>query len=120
MRLRKEGVPVKYMNPKEGILTWLCGLSLLNTGDGDEQMMYDYLDAWASAETGRYIISEYGYGHANGEAFKLVDQATLDSLGFGTDPEAMLNAGHIFSLIPPERYEKYIQMFEEVKALSGI
>ena len=120
MRLRNEGVPVAYMKPKEGILTWLCGLSLLNTGDGDEQMMYDYLDAWASAETGRYVISEYGYGHANSEAFKLVDRATLDNLGFSEDPEEMLKEGYIFSLIPPERYQKYIQLFEDVKAESGV
>ena len=120
VRLRNEGVPVAYMKPKEGILTWLCGLSLLNTGDGDEQMMYDYLDAWASAETGRYVISEYGYGHANSEAFKLVDRATLDNLGFSEDPEEMLKEGYIFSLIPPERYQKYIQLFEDVKAESGV
>ena len=120
IRLKNEGIPVKYMKPKEGILTWLCGLVKLNTGQGDEDLMYDFLDAWLSPESGKWMIEEYGYGHSNQKAFDLVDPQTLVDLGFDTDPAAMLTSGHIFSLIPPDIYQKYIEMFEEVKALSGV
>jgi spermidine/putrescine-binding protein len=119
VRLKEAGVPVKYMVPKEGILTWLCGLVRLNTGEGDEQMTYDFLDAWLAPETGKYVIEEFGYGHANAKAFDLVAPETLAGLGFSTDPTEMLASGHIFELIPPATYQKYIDMFEEVKALSG-
>lgn len=119
VRLKEAGIPVKYMVPKEGILTWLCGLVKLNTGKGDEQMIYDFLDAWLAPETGKYVIEEFGYGHGNKKAFDLVAPETLAGLGFSSDPTEMLASGHIFKLIPPETYQKYIDMFEEVKALSG-
>ena len=32
----------------------------------------------------------------------------------------MLTSGHIFSPIPADIYHKHIEMFEEVKALSGV
>ena len=120
VKLRYEGVPVKYMKPKEGILTWLCGLSLLNTGDGDEQMMYDYLDAWAAPETGRYLISEYAYGHANRKAFDLVDPDELAIRGLDGDMAAMLAGAHIFSPIPDERYETYMRILQSVKRKFGV
>ena len=82
--------------------------------------MYDFLDAWLSPETGKWMMEEYGYGHSNKKAFDLVAPQTLIDLGFDTDPAEMLTSGHIFSLIPPKTYEKYIQMFEEVKAMSGV
>ncbi len=65
-------------------------------------------------------MAEYGYGHSNQKAFDLVEPQTLVDLGFDTDPAAMLTSGHIFSLIPPDIYHKYIEMFEEVKAASGV
>ena len=64
-------------------------------------------------------MAEYGYGHANQKAFDLVQPETLADLGFSADPSEMLTSGHIFSLIPADIYQKYIRMFEEVKAMSG-
>ena len=120
VRLKDQGIPVKYMHPKEGILTWLCGLARLKNGTGDEQMVYDYLDAWLAPETGKYVIEEFGYGHANRKAFALASPEKVAALGFSADPAEMLAEGHIFSYIPPKINQKYIDMFEEVKAASGV
>lgn len=120
VRLKKQGVPVAYMKPKEGILSWVCGKAMLNTGEGDEQLVYDFIDAWASPETGKFMISEFGYGHSNRKAWDLVDSDTISSLGFSSDPSEMLSDGYIFRAISHENEKKYIQMFEQVKAEAGL
>ena len=36
INLSNQGVPVKYMKPKEGLFTWVCGLALGKNGEGSE------------------------------------------------------------------------------------
>ena len=113
--LKEQGLPVKYMNPKEGILTWVCGLMMLEDGPGDEQARYDVIDAMLAPESGAWLIDNYGYGHANSKSFDMVSPGRLDELGLST-PEALFEQGVFFQPITPEQREKYIDMFEEVKA----
>jgi spermidine/putrescine transport system substrate-binding protein len=115
--LKKQGVPVKYMNPKEGILTWVCGFMMLKDGPGDEQAAYDFIDAALAPDSGRYLIDEYGYGHSNRKSFDLVEPERLAELGISS-PEALFKQGIFFQPIEPATREKYIAMFEEVKAGS--
>ena len=115
VRLKEQGLPVAYMNPKEGILTWVCGLMMLKDGPGDEQAKYDLIDAMLAPESGAYVIDAYGYGHSNRKAFDLVSGERLAELGISS-PEALFKQGVFFQAIPPEIREKYIAMFEEVKA----
>jgi spermidine/putrescine-binding protein len=117
--LREQGVPVKYSNPKEGILTWLCGLTLLDVGEGDLDMAYDFMDAWLSPEAGKYLIEEYGYGHGNAKAFAAASPDALADLGFSTDPTVMLAEGVLFQPVPGDIRTKYINLFEEVRASAG-
>ncbi|MEX2649534.1 MAG: extracellular solute-binding protein [Alphaproteobacteria bacterium] len=114
VRLKKEGVPVGLMVPKEGIFTWCCGL-LMHPWVQNEDAAYDLINAYTSPETGAYEIANWGYGHANKKAFELVDPAKLEELGF-TTPEALLNAGIFFKALDPAIEESYIRLFEEVKA----
>ena len=117
--LRQEGVPVKYAVPKEGIFTWLCGLTLLNTGEGDEALAYDFLDAWLSPETGKYMIEEVGYGHGNRKAFEIAAPESLSALGFSADPTEMLADGILFLPVPGDINAKYINLMNEVRAEVG-
>ena len=32
LNLRKQGIPVAFMNPKEGPMTWVCGITLMRSG----------------------------------------------------------------------------------------
>ena len=79
--------------------------------------IYDYLDAYASVESGVFALTEYGYGHGNIHAFTKVEQDSpglLNELGFSVNAEETLNAG-IFQA--PMGNEPALQaMFEEVKA----
>lgn len=114
VRLKKEGVPVGLMVPKEGIFTWVCGL-VMHPWVKNEDAAYDLINAYASPETGAYEIANWGYGHSNKKAFEMVDPAKLEELGF-TTPEALLNAGIFFKALDPAIEENYIRLFEDVKA----
>ena len=109
-------VPLKYAVPKEGIFTWLCGMTLLNVGKADEAAAYDFIDAWISPETGKYLIENTGYGHSNRKAFELADPEQVKALGI-TDPVKHLANGIFFQPVEAEREAKYVKLWEECKAL---
>jgi spermidine/putrescine transport system substrate-binding protein len=113
--LKQQGIPVAYMNPKEGILTWVCGLVMINGGPGDEQAKYDFIDAMISTEAGNFLIDSYGYGHSNAKSFETVPVERLEELGISS-PTALFAQGIFFEEIEPSLKEKYIAMFEAVKA----
>lgn len=115
VNLKKQGVPVAYMKPKEGILTWVCGLVAIEGGPGKDEKLYDYLSALLAPDAGAYLINEYGYGHSNRESFKLVPPERLADLGI-SDAESHMAGGVFFDEIAPDVREKWINIFEEVKA----
>jgi len=116
-QLRDQGVPVAYMVPKEGIYTWVCGFVFIAGGEGDETQAYDYLDAAMAPESGAYLITEYNYGHCNQKAFELVPAETLAQLGI-KDPVSHMAGSVFFKEIEPSVRERYIRLFEEIKAGS--
>jgi spermidine/putrescine-binding protein len=115
VNLKEQGLAVKYMNPKEGIFTWVCGLALVANGPGSEDQAYDYLNAMLAPETGQALIEEFGYGHANMKTLQLVDQARLEELGIANAPE-MLAKTNFFDEMRPEMRERMNDLFEAIKA----
>jgi spermidine/putrescine transport system substrate-binding protein len=113
LALRKQGIPVAYMNPKEGILTWCCGLVLVK-GAPQVDKAHELIDAIISPEAGKYFITEFGYGHGNKKAFDMVDDETLAAVGLPRDPTTLLGSG-VFSS-DNKRQDETTQMFEAVKA----
>jgi len=113
--LKADGQPVAYMNPKEGVTAWLEGFVLMKDRDGDTQRAYDFVDAWLAPETGKWMMENYGYGHSNIIAFEIADQAMLAELGLDT-PEQTLASSNFLVEIDPDVRERYVRMFEEVKA----
>lgn len=115
VKLTAQGLNVKYANPKEGILTWVCGLSLIEGGEGDEQAAYDFIDAMLDPASGKFIIENWGYGHANRRSFADVKPERLAELGFSA-PADLFSKGVFFVEVEPKLKERYNQLFEEVKA----
>ncbi len=115
VRLMGQGLPVKYMNPREGILTWVCGLALIEGGSGDEQAAYDFIDAMLDPQSGKFLIENWGYGHSNRKSFETVQPARLAELGFSA-PADLFSKGIFFSEVEPKLKEKYNTLFEEVKS----
>lgn len=113
LELRKQGIPVAYMNPKEGILTWCCGLVMIKDAPQFDKA-HELIDAIISPEAGQYFITEFGYGHGNKKSFDLVDDETLAAVGLPRDPTTLLSSG-VFSS-DNKRQDETTQMFEAVKA----
>ena len=113
--LIKEGQPVAYLTPKEGVNSWATGFVRLAEAPGKEQNAYDYVDAWLAPGTGKWLIENYGYGHTNRKSFDLVSAEILDEKGLA-NPEAMIAGARVSSEYEPELRDRLVQMYEEVKA----
>jgi len=111
--LAAQGLPVAFLKPKEGIMTWVCGLTLHKDAPNIDKA-YDLIDSMLSVEAGVTMLTEVGYGHANAKAFEKVDDATLEAVGLQRDVEAFLASG-VFSRQFKNR-DAVTAMFEEVKA----
>lgn len=110
--LRGQGIDVKYMNPKEGKLTWCCGLVL--TSEAKEiDKAHDLMDAMLSPDAGEWLIN-YGYGHSNLKSFERVSEQVLAERGLAKNAEEHLKNG-VFSR-DNVRLDDLQQMFEAVKA----
>jgi len=115
LNLTKEGLPVAFMKPKEGAMTWTCGLTIMSFADEKKMdRIYDVLNAYISAEAGKYEIENWGYGHANKRAFGMVSADDLKARGLSKNPDDLLKSG-IFQQ-PIGNQPELQAMFEEVKA----
>lgn len=115
IELKNQGIPVTYMNPKEGIMTWICGYTVMTGNVSEDSLIYDYLNAAMEPRAGQYLIEAYGYGHTNEKTYDLVADETLEALGI-VDPVALMAQGNFYDEIPADTREKMIVKFDEVKA----
>ncbi len=113
--LQSDGVPVRFARPKEGQLTWVCGI-MIHRDAPNLDRAYEMIDAMLSVETGTFMINDYGYGHSNIRAFDAFDDDTLESLGLSKDPKAVLSRGH-FMIPQSQDFETRMnETFEMIKA----
>ncbi|WP_306116030.1 MULTISPECIES: PotD/PotF family extracellular solute-binding protein [unclassified Roseovarius] len=113
--LQSEGVPVKFANPKEGALTWVCGL-MVHKDAPNLDRAYDVIDSLLSVDSGKFMINDYGYGHSNAKSFNEFDAETLANLGLSKNPADVLEAGH-FQIPQSQEWETRMnETFEQIKA----
>lgn len=116
-RLKANGVPVDYMlHPKEGVVSFACGLVMLDKGEGDDQAKYDFIDAMLDPKSGKYMIEEYGYGHSNRRSYELVTEEKLRSQGLSREIGAYVASTSFFQAWAPELRNKYISMYNSIKS----
>jgi spermidine/putrescine transport system substrate-binding protein len=111
--LKGQGVPIAYANPKEGIMSYCCGLVLMKDAPNLDKA-YDLIDAMIAPEAGKWLIESYGYGHSNKKTFEMVDDAMLAERNLPKDPTVFFAKG-IFQQ-PTQDADRLHKMFEEVKA----
>ncbi len=113
--LKKQGVPVKFANVKEGALTWVCGVMMHKDAPHPDKA-HDIIDSLLSVESGVYSITESGYGHSNRKSFDAVPEAQLAELGLSRNPMKILGAGK-FMIPQSEEFESAMNKeFEQIKA----
>jgi len=115
-RLSKDGLPVMFMNPKEGPMTWTCGLVLNSWIKPEmEDRAYDLMNAFLSPSTGEHWIGEFGMGHSNIKSYEKFSADELKSRGLPPDDiEGYIAAGIFQATIQNEA--ELQGMYEEVKA----
>lgn len=115
VELMAQGVPVKFANPKEGALTWVCGL-VLHKDAPEPERAHDLIDTLIGPEAGSYVIDELGYGHSNARSFELVDEDRLAELGLSKNPLGLLDKGVFVGPQPPEVTTKINRDWEAIRA----
>jgi spermidine/putrescine transport system substrate-binding protein len=111
--LSGQGVNVKFANPKEGIMSYCCGLVLAKDAPHLDKA-YDLIDAMIAPEAGKWLIEAQGYGHSNQKTFEIVDDKVLAERGLPKDPTVFFSQGIIQQ--PILETEKVQKLYEEVKA----
>jgi spermidine/putrescine transport system substrate-binding protein len=111
--LKKQGVPVEFMKPKEGMLTWACGFVMLKDSKNTD-LAYDFINSRLEPDSGKFLIDSYGYGASTSSAFATESKEALDNLQLPADPETMLKTT-IFTG-PMKQNDDLAKMFEKVKA----
>ncbi len=115
LELTNQGIPVRFMNPKEGALTWVCGL-VMASGAEHPDKAYDLINAMIGPRPGIFLIEEYGYGHSNMKAFEAVDEDVLLARGLSKDPLSILEAGVFIPGASPEINTRIERDWSEVTA----
>lgn len=67
----------------EGSSTWFCGFVNLVNGPNAEDKMYDFFNAWLEPRSVEYLVTDWGYGHANKKAMAALGDETLNEAGLG-------------------------------------
>lgn len=114
--MQAEGHPVAMNRAaKEGSSTWVCGYVMLEGGEAAEAEAYDFINAWLTPETVEYIVTAWGYGHANAAAMAKLDPEALSAAGF--DDFSSYAANTLWQAPAPTALrEKMIAEFERIKA----
>ena len=112
VQMKKKGLKVVYMHPKEKPIAWVGNLMLLK-GTSRYNLAHAYADAWSSTKSAKWLDDNYGYGHANVQA-RPSSSDLLKALQIANPKAVTEPNAHLDRDIP--RRALYAKMWEEVKA----
>ncbi len=113
--MQENNIPVKFIRPREGLWTYVCGLCLHTIAPEKEQAAYDFLSSMLSPESGLLLMDWYSYGHANRKSIELLDPEARAAFPI-RDPEKFFSESNYYNEIPPATRKKLVAIFNEVKA----
>ncbi len=112
VQMKKKGLKVAYMHPKEKPIAWV-GMFMLLKGSPRTDLAHAYVDAWSSKTSAKWLEDNYGYGHANVLA-RPSSSDLLTALQL-TNPKAVTEPNAHLDRDIPQR-ATYAKLWEEVKA----
>jgi spermidine/putrescine transport system substrate-binding protein len=112
VQMKKKGLKVVYMHPKEKPIAWV-GMFMLLQGTPRPDLAHAYVNAWSSAASAKWLEDNYGYGHANTLA-RPSSSDLLHALQL-TNPKAVTLPNAYLDRDVPRR-ALYAKLWEEVKA----
>jgi spermidine/putrescine transport system substrate-binding protein len=108
------GMNYLYMTPKEGRVSWVCGMGLAAHTE-NYRHAHAYVDSWASTKAAEFLLAWYYYGHTNTEAdVSVVSPGVVAALGLD-DPTVLDPPKAIPESYIPRR-DLYQQYWSEVLA----
>lgn len=111
----REEVPVQYIKPKEGVLSWAEGLVLHSEAENYFHA-HEYADAWASPAVGTRLTNSWGYGHANLKIdLSELDQDLVTVFGLDDPVGSLSEPASLIGRYLPNR-DVYNRAWDEVKA----
>ncbi|MGE0502813.1 MAG: extracellular solute-binding protein [Rhizobiaceae bacterium] len=114
--LKAAGMPVAVRkDTAEGIASWVCGYVHLKDAPGSVDAVYDFLNAATAPAVSNYMVTAWGYGHANGKGMAAVDPAALEAAGH-KDFETTMKTSLFAAPIDPAMKQKFVAEFEKIKA----
>lgn len=112
--LQGQGVPVKFAKPKEGALTWVCGM-MLHAQAPKLESAYDVLDSLISESSAIFNMKDYGYGGVHRKAFDAFTEEQLQVLGLSKNVSSVLDAGHFGIPQSAEWDQRMTETWEQIK-----
>jgi spermidine/putrescine transport system substrate-binding protein len=110
------GAPISgKKDTDEGISTWVCGYVRIKGAPGNQDKVYDFLNSINTPEVAQYLLSDWGYAHANAKSLASVDPKILAEKGYD-DVEKFIDKTLFQSPVPAEMKQKMIAEFEKIKA----
>ncbi|MEZ5077640.1 MAG: extracellular solute-binding protein [Solirubrobacterales bacterium] len=106
-RIEKAGVPIEWVAPKEGTLSWVCGFGITSKADNLDAA-YRLIN-WQASPEAQAIRGESGYVVTNPAAVPLIDKANRAT----ADPSSLDDA--IPETYPPI-YDDWVRTFEAFRA----
>lgn len=111
-----EGHPIAMKrDTDEGSSSWVCGYVKLAGGAGSDDKFYDFINAWLAPGSVEYLVTQWGYGHANAAAMAAIPEDVLASVGLNSS-EALRTNTLWQAPVPSALREKMIAEFELIKA----
>ncbi len=99
----------------EGISTWVCGYVRLKGAEGNVDKVYDFLNSINTPAVAQYLLSDWGYAHANAKSLASVDAKILAEKGYD-NVDKFIDSTLFQSPLPAELKLKMIAEFEKIKA----
>ena len=110
------GAPIKSTRETaEGQSTWVCGYVRLKGAPGNADKAYDYLNAINAPEVASFLLSDWGYGHADAKSMAAIDPAVVAAQGYA-DVDKFVDKTLFQSPVPSELKQKMIAEFEKIKS----
>jgi spermidine/putrescine transport system substrate-binding protein len=113
-QLLSKGVPVAYVNPKEGRNSWV-GVYGIRKGSSNYDLALKFLDEKLGVATGNNVVNEFYYGDSNQDVMNGITDPTLKQAFGINDPNILQHTNFTPNLTADQR-DAWTAMWTDVKA----
>lgn len=113
LELKNQGIPVEYIEPKEGRLGYVCGF-VITKESPNVDLAYDYIDATLDPQAMAFLSNEYGYGASNTKSLPLTDPETIELMML--DDSDVISHTFFYQPLTNEQRQLFTETWSQVKA----